>query len=624
MTGIYGFAADRGLEDPAAILDRMLGAVPSFRPPSKRVWTAPRGHAGIGGLRPPGADADSCLAADPKTGTVCAVDGVVYRAADGPESDLVEVNAATALLNRYLRSGAACLRETSGSFSVVWWEEKTRRLVLANDKLATNLLFYAHRAGTLVFASTLARILKVGTFTPEIDPEGLADLLAFKHIFGSRTLFRDVRVLPAASVLTLEGNTLRIEKYWRLDDVRTKGRYDESRLDELEPVFKRAVKRALRPDRTSVVALSGGLDSRCIVAAAANQGLSYLTFSYGLAEGTDRVLAREVAARAGVRHLERPIDAGRLGEWLVPMVIHQGGIMSTLDSYPCQHLGAELPFDAVVTGRVGETARGAWAYPAGLGVRDLSGAIAVLGSHIWSTTAQRLDLVSLWRPEYRGLIGNVPAEHLQAAVSGYSYRDTPLAAHDYFLLDEHARKFLGKVTAIWRVNVDSYLPYLDHEWVESVLAIPFSERLTKTIQVDLIRRLCPVLLTIPHTKTLLPLSASPWRVTASHTYRRIKRGVSRRLGLASLDGGVVDTLSPLRWSRAEMRSTLVGLLYDRDAAFREFLMWDAVKPLLDAHFSGKDNWLHLVSGLTVFEIAHGLWCDPGTKAGKLDSLGLQS
>jgi len=57
----------------------------------------------------------------------------------------------------------------------------------------------------------------------------------------------------------------------------------------------------------------------------------------------------------------------------------------------------------------------------------------------------------LWRPEYRGLIGNVPAEHLQAAVSGYSYHDSPLAAHDYFLLDEHAWKFLGKVTAIWRV-----------------------------------------------------------------------------------------------------------------------------------------------------------------------------
>ena len=57
-----------------------------------------------------------------------------------------------------------------------------------------------------------------------------------------------------------------------------------------------------------------------------------------------------------------------------------------------------------------------------------------------------------------------------------------------------------------------------------------------------------------------------------------------------------------------MRPVLVKLLYNPDAAFRDYLRWEVVESLLDRHFSGKDNWEHLVAALTVFEIAHRLWC----------------
>ena len=59
-----------------------------------------------------------------------------------------------------------------------------------------------------------------------------------------------------------------------------------------------------------------------------------------------------------------------------------------------------------------------------------------------------------------------------------------------------------------------------------------------------------------------------------------------------------------------MRPTLAGLLYNPNAAFRAYLRWGTVKALLDQHFSGKEDWEHLVAALTVFEIAHSLWVAP--------------
>ena len=60
-----------------------------------------------------------------------------------------------------------------------------------------------------------------------------------------------------------------------------------------------------------------------------------------------------------------------------------------------------------------------------------------------------------------------------------------------------------------------------------------------------------------------------------------------------------------------MRSVLMDLLYQPDAAFRTYLEWEPVRRSLDRHFSGQGDAIHLVSALTAFEITVGLWVEPG-------------
>jgi asparagine synthase (glutamine-hydrolysing) len=89
---------------------------------------------------------------------------------------------------------------------VIWWDAKAQRLILADDNLGQCLLFFGCRYGTFAFASLLARVMATGLMSPEIDVEALADMTRYEHVVGERTLFKDVRIVPPARVLTYEGH----------------------------------------------------------------------------------------------------------------------------------------------------------------------------------------------------------------------------------------------------------------------------------------------------------------------------------------------------------------------------------------------------------------------------------
>lgn len=610
MSGIYGFAAQERSADPSAVLDRMLEAVPIAGPSTQHQWVAQAGNAGLGVVHPARIGDPGHFAYDSASRVSCVLDGVVYRNEDRDHASSVEPNGAVSLLKRYLDSGLECLDEVSGSFSVALWDGRDHRLVLANDKIGHRLLFFTLQANTLIFASVLARIMAAGLFSPEIDVEGLSDLLVYAHTLGGRTLFKDVHILPPGSVLTYKESGLQIRQYWSLEQIEVRGQYDRRRIEELEEIFKRVVRRSIRPDLTCAVALTGGIDSRCIVAAAANQRLPFIAHTGGQPDSTDVVLARRVAELAGVRHVFRTINPRKLGQQLFPMVLRQGGIIATLDSQTCGLFDNPPPFDVQIQGITGETARGTWLTPADLDISDPAAAKAALGLRILTKTARNLDLEKLWQPGYRSFGVDAPREHLNAVLSGYLFRDSPLLIYDYFGIYEHTRKLLNKATMIVRSVIEDYLPYLDHQWLEAIWAVPVSERVTRRIQVDLIRRLYPALLAVPHEKNLIPLSASPRRIWLVKRYRGVRRRLGRRFKFLKPPSARVPTVRTWEWSRHEMCSVLSELLYNPNAAFRAYLRWENVEPLLDQHFSGQEEWKNLVSTLTVFEIAHRLWVNP--------------
>lgn len=610
MGSMYGFSAQKRINNPAIILDKMFRAIPSPCLSANHQWTTREGLVGLGTTYPAKASASKYYAEDLSSGMYCIFDGIIYRDNnDLNRKSLVETDGAAFLLEQYQRSGTNCLRNINGSFNVAWWDEKAHRLILANDKLGHNLLFLGIRDNILVFASMLARIMATGILSSDIDIEGFADLLNYGYILGERTLFKDIHVLPPASFLIFEGGKVCIKQYWHLNQVESHGRYDKQRLDELENTFKLAVKRSILPDKTCAIDLTGGLDSRCILAAAVNQRLPFITHTGGQPDTTDVVIAKRLSAQIGVQHCFESINPQMLSEWLVPMVLYQGGIFATIHCHPCQLLYSPLPFDAIVQGTGGEFARGAdWVSPGDLRISNLT--TEFIMRRLSSRTAQCLNMEQLWKREFRFIGMHAPREHLHSLLAGYKPKDSPIAVMKYLSLNELGRKFLNKAILIARGSKGAYFPYFDHQWVEAIASIPISERVNNRIQTDLIKRLCPEIKDIPYTHDPFPLLAPLWKILMRKGYRVVKRRTLQKLQFTNINPDEVPSTYYFRWSRKEMYNTFTELLYNPHAAFRTYLNWKTVETLLNQHFTGKKNWEILVAALTVFEISHKLWVAP--------------
>jgi asparagine synthase (glutamine-hydrolysing) len=598
---------NKSVEGPERLLRKMRNALPIHCSTRNSEWIGEKDNVGLGVIHPTRILLNSHYAEDSSRGVYCFFDGIVHVKADS-KSDKTNISSgADLLLEGYLESGRDCLERYSGSFNVVWWDQRRQRLVIGNDKLGQRLIFYSQKNGNLAFASYLARVIESDVPSREIDLEAFADLIHFEYILGEKTLFKDIDTLPPGSILTYEHGQLNIQQYFHLHQIEPHGNYDENRLDELENRFRISVDRCIRSDIQTAIDLTGGLDSRCILAAAANMKLPFITHTGGQIDSTDVILAKQAAAITGAEHYFEAIRPDKMGEWLFPMVQFQNGLVASLHSHPCQHLEMPMPFDAVVQGIGISYVRGQWVSESDMNSVNSDDIRERLKYKLLSKTAKKINLDNLWKAEFKkiGLIG--PQEHFNEILRKYTVPDRPMDVIDHVALVERCRKFLNKAIFIVRSVREAYFPYLDDEFIIALSLIPKSERANIRIQKDLIKRFYPKLLDVPWSKTLIALSVSPaksWFIKKSWAAHRKFSGF---IGIRNNTPKKKPNHNLAEWCRKEMRTTLSDLLFNANATFREYLDWQSVEPLLKQHFSGQNDWEHLIAALTVFEIANRLW-----------------
>jgi len=215
------------------------------------------------------------------------------------------------LLHLYEERGASLVEDLNGIFAFALWDSREEELLLARDHHGVKPLYYAPVGRRLLFASELKALLASGLVSRAIDPEAVAQYLAFQVVPPPLSILQDVRMLPPGHVLRQRGATLDVRGYWRppceaADPIQSVEEASDLVLGGLE----RAVRRQMMSERPLGVFLSGGVDSSALVALAARQVSHPLeTFSVGFVGPDEDVLsewpwARLVAERYGTRHHE--------------------------------------------------------------------------------------------------------------------------------------------------------------------------------------------------------------------------------------------------------------------------------------------------------------------------------
>jgi asparagine synthase (glutamine-hydrolysing) len=231
------------------------------------------------------------------------------------------------ILHLYEEEQERCVERLRGMFAFALWDRGRKRLLLARDRLGIKPLYYAVTPRELLFASEIKAILAAASIRPALNEAILPEYLAARFVAGEETFFRGVRkLLPGRTLSWSADDGFRPRRYWRLaveeDD---SGAGFEERARELRARLEAAVSSHLMSDVPLGLFLSGGVDSSGIAALMAPLVAEPIrTFAVGFAEREANELAyARLAARAvGAEHREVVVSPSEFFEAL-PRLIWQ-------------------------------------------------------------------------------------------------------------------------------------------------------------------------------------------------------------------------------------------------------------------------------------------------------------
>lgn len=205
--------------------------------------------------------------------------------------------------------------ELNGMFAFALWDRRARRLLLGRDRLGIKPLYYVEAGGGLVFASEIKGLLAHPAVRASLDPEGLAEYLAYGNTFGGQTLLRHVRMVEPGQTALFAPGGLRLSRYWDVAFREDAAMDFAGACEEYRATAAASVARHLMADVEVASYLSAGFDSTTVATLAQERlggGIRTFTGGFdapglpgwsGLPDWYDETEgAQAVAGRIGSRH----------------------------------------------------------------------------------------------------------------------------------------------------------------------------------------------------------------------------------------------------------------------------------------------------------------------------------
>jgi len=217
-------------------------------------------------------------------------------------------NDAEYCLHLYEEHGTKAFVKLNGSYIIVIYHIHTGDFLLISDRISSRPLFYFWDGKQLVFGSQVRPLLKCPDFPRSLDEQAILEFFTFSRVLMDKTFYQDVKVLPAASILHIRDGELSIDQYWKWE---FKGEYKSKNyyVEAFTTAMEKAVERRLKGNHRFGLLLSGGLDSRTVLAADKKGEIS-VAFTLADFDNREVQISRKIAATKGCRHvfLQRDMD----------------------------------------------------------------------------------------------------------------------------------------------------------------------------------------------------------------------------------------------------------------------------------------------------------------------------
>ena len=180
---------------------------------------------------------------------------------------------AEVLLAAITEWGWDAMDHLNGMFAFAVWDNQERTLTLARDHVGIKPLYYAFIPGTsdappaFAFGSEIKAILATKLIKPSLNPEALHQFLTFLWSPDPNTLFQNINTVPPAHLLHFKNDGITLHQWWdvsfnHIEEGRNEASWRERTLETLD----RVVKMEMVSDVPLGSFLSGGIDSSGITA----------------------------------------------------------------------------------------------------------------------------------------------------------------------------------------------------------------------------------------------------------------------------------------------------------------------------------------------------------------------
>src|SRR5437870_7924529 len=228
-------------------------------------------------------------------------------------------------------------------FAFAIWDQRTKSLFLARDRVGKKPLLYAQVNGKFVFGSEFTAVLAHPDVSREVNFEAIHHYLSFICVPAPLTAYRAIKKLePGHSLLWRDGE-IKIERYWQLDFSRKTNLSEADAGERVLELLREAVRVRLMSEVPLGAFLSGGIDSSAVVALMSEESSEPVkTFSIGFEEQDFSELhhARRVAEHLGADHHEFIVRPDAL-EVLPVLVEHYGEPYADSSAIPTYYVARE-------------------------------------------------------------------------------------------------------------------------------------------------------------------------------------------------------------------------------------------------------------------------------------------
>jgi asparagine synthase (glutamine-hydrolysing) len=531
---------------------------------------------------------------------------LVFSGEEFPDPDLIPAlrerghaiqdNPASYLVHRY-EEESDFPKGLNGRFHGLIVDRSRGTSLLFNDRFGLQRLYCHQAKDAFYFAAEAKAILKVRPELRSVDPRGLGEFIVCGCVLENRTLFPGIHILPPGAAWTFRGATLEKKatyfepREWEEQKLLTAEEYST----DLRDVFVRNLPRYFDGSERVGVSLTGGLDTRIIMAwhQAQPNTLPCYTFGSMYKDNQDVRLARQVAKICGqphqvittgeeflsqfARYAERTVylteggvDLGRSPDLYVNEKAREIAPVRMVGTYGSEMLLQEVMFKAVEP-------------VAGLYTPDLV-------------------------PQIRRATDSYNATLQGHPVTFVAFRQSPW--HHFGVL------------GLEQTQVAVRTPYLDNDLVKAIYRSPGSKVINTEARLRLLREGNPKLATLRTDRGVGGMSSALRREFLEFTF---KAEYAYDYGMPQWVAQVDHLFAPLHlerlwlgrhkvfhfrvWYRDQLANYVREMLLDSRSLARPYLNADAVRKIVNGHLKGNRNYTTEIHRLLTLELTHRLFVD---------------